>query len=118
MLDAAGVSFAIPKELLELYEVTNGLEYEWFKVLPIHDEKNVKRTWDSLEKANRSDSSRFNVDDGFLGTYLVFAEIGAGACAAFDRRDGTIWYEDEDELHQTDLDLAGFLEASLKEVDD
>jgi hypothetical protein len=116
-LDHAAVTLALPADLRALYEVANGLSYEWFKILPLYDDKHVKRTWDSLQKANSLDASKFDVDEELLRTFVIFSEIGGGEFAAIDRRDGAIWYVEGDELHQTDLDLARYIEACFNDVD-
>jgi hypothetical protein len=33
-----------------------------------------------------------------------------------DRSDGSIWYEEDGKLHQTDLDLAEFVDLSIREA--
>lgn len=103
---------------LEFYLLTNGLAYEWFRVLSIEDPSNIKRTWDSIQKANDLSKSKFELDEEFLNRFVVFAEIGAGKCAVFDKTDGSIWYEENDDLQRTDLDLETFLETCLKEVEE
>jgi hypothetical protein len=39
-----------------------------------------------------------------LGRFLVFAEIGAGHCAALEYGTGRIWYEDDRGFHETTLE--------------
>jgi SMI1/KNR4 family protein SUKH-1 len=107
----------IPLELLSLYEHTNGLACGWFNLLPIETPDNIKHTWDGILRANDPYKTKFvgrNTD--MLKRFLVFASIGAGECAVFDRADSTIWYEEEGNLHQTDLSLQEFIETCLKEV--
>lgn len=103
---------------LELYLITNGLSHGWFRILPIEDPSNIKDTWDSIQKANDADKSKFELDEDFLNRFVVFAEIGAGECAVFDRTDGSIWFEEDEELQKTDMDLAYFIETCLKEVEE
>ena len=110
-------SLQLPDELADFFRSSNGLSSEWFKVFPIYDKSDPKRTWDSLEAVNSSKSRFFGGDLEFMKRFLVFADIGGGRCAAFDRLDGTIWFE-EDELHQTNLSLEEFIETSLREVRD
>ena len=102
--------------LREFYGISNGLMLEWFKILPIENPDDIKRTWDSVTRANDPEHSRFGVDEQFLARFFVFADMGGNTCAAIDRQDGTIWYEENDELQQTDLSLADFIELSLKET--
>lgn len=103
-------------EFKDLYNATNGLTLDWFRVLPIRDESNIKRTWDSLEKANNSETSKFELTEEFLKRFVAFAEVGFKECALYDKSDGSIWYEEGNEFHKTDLSLEEFVELCLKEV--
>ena len=107
----------LPLPLRGLLSATNGIEAEIFRVLPIFDEVNPKSTWDSLERANSPNTSRFlDGDEELLAQFIVFADIGGGRCAAFGRDDGAIWFEGVDDLCQTDLELWEFVESSLVEL--
>ena len=106
----------VPEELIEFYEVTNGLSYGWFKVLPIEDKLNIKKTWDSIQKANELQKSKYlDGNDELFKRFLIFCVIGGGNVAMIDRNDFSIWYE-EDDLHQTDFSLFEFIETEFKEV--
>jgi hypothetical protein len=108
---------SLPEELRNLLKVINGLSLEWFRILPIKDIRDLKETWDDLERANDPKASKFlSRSPDLLNRFLIFAEIGGSKCAAFERTDDTIWYEGADEMVQTDLKLRGFLEISMKEV--
>ena len=48
--------------------------------------------------------------------FVVFAEIGTGTCAVYDKRDGTIWYEEDGQLNQTDLSFEEFIETCVIEA--
>jgi hypothetical protein len=107
----------LPRELEELYRITNGLTAGWFKLLPVEDPADIKRTWDGLRRANDPKSTRFlGRSSDLLDRFIVFADVGAGRAAAFDRDDGSIWYEEEGQLRQTNLSLAEFIDATLREV--
>ena len=108
----------LSKEFTEFYLSCNGLTHEWFRVLPIFDTENPKSTWDSIERANNASESKFQLDSDFLSRFSVFAEIGAGECAIFDKADGAIWYEENGDFHRTTLDLFEFIETCLREVDE
>lgn len=105
-------------EFQEFYSVANGIGKGWFKILPIYDVRNTKETWDSIQRANNHQTSRFAVDRDFLHEFVVFADIGGRGCAVYCKRDETIWYQEGDELNQTDLSLKDFVVASLKETRD
>jgi len=105
-------------EFIEFYQETNGLIFDWFEIFPLQDNQNIKRTWNSLERVNDSDSSVYlkGYPAEVRQRFLVFASIGGGGCAIIDRGDLSIWYEENDELHQTDLSLIDFIEAMCREV--
>lgn len=106
----------LPIPFIELYLFSNGLSHEWFRILPLEDAKNIKSTWDSIQKANNEDKSKFEVDHSFLDRFVIFAEIGSRECAVLEKSTGLIWYESEGQLHQTDLTLGAFIEACFKEI--
>lgn len=107
----------LPQDLWDFYARTNGLDSGWLKVLPLADATTIKRTWDSLQRANDpSKTAYFGGDEELLHRFLIFAALDAVRCAAFDRSDGTIWYEEDGELQQTDLNLSDFIELCLREV--
>ena len=104
------------EEFIDLYSATNGLSLGWFRVLPIQDSVRIKKTWDGLQRANDPKTSKYELDEEFLGRFVVFAETGPGECAVWDKTDGTIWYEEGEEYHQTNLSLKKFVELCLREV--
>jgi hypothetical protein len=109
----------LPPELEGLYRVTNGLSANAFKILPIEDPADTKRTWDGICRANDPRATRFLARSSeLLDRFIVFADIGVGRAAAIDRTEGSIWYEEEGQLKQTDLSLCDFVEASLREIAD
>lgn len=88
-------------------------------MLPIYDDADVRRTWDSVQRANDPRLTSFLAQDAeLLRRFLVFAGLNAGGCAVIDRADGSLWYEEQDELHQTSLTLPTFIETCLREVRD
>src|SRR3954462_1666112 len=107
----------LPEDLRSFYQVANGLRYEWFNFLPIELQTDIKDTWDGLKRANSKQTRKcWRGSDEDLRRFLVIAEIGGGHCACLDRSNGSIWFQDEEGLHQTDLTLAEFVETSLREV--
>jgi hypothetical protein len=105
----------LPRCLYQLYRTTNGLAAGTFCVLPIFDANAAKATWDSIERANTSGVTRFLGGDAeLLSMFLVFADIGGERCAAFGRADNRIWYESNGEMTQTNIELAEFVDASLR----
>ena len=121
--DSKSVELIIKKlglgdEFIDFYNATNGLTSGWFSMLPIRDDSNIKRTWDSLERANAPKASKFELTGDFLERFVAFAAVGLNECALYDKSDGSIWYEEDNEFHQTDLSLEEFVELCLKEVKD
>ena len=103
--------------LAEFYGITNGVEKDWFRIFPLEDLRNVKGTWDSLLRVNGTKTPYLRDHPELLERFLVVASISGGNCAVLDRTDGRLWYQDE-ELHQTDLDLLEFIRVELREVDE
>jgi len=117
LVDAEKAVGSLPTDLRNFYQATNGLSAEGLRVLPVETPSDIKRTWDGLRRANDQSKTKFlGADPSLLQRFLIFAVLTGNACAAFDRGDSSIWYEEGGELNQTDLDLAGFLEAALKEA--
>jgi len=108
----------LPKELENLYYLTNGAEGENFRILPLFRKDDPKKTWDSLERANDINSTKFRIGEDLLSRFLVFGEIGGLNCVMYDRHDQSIWYEDEEGYHKTDLSLKEFIEGLVSEEAD
>jgi hypothetical protein len=103
-------------DLREFYLLTNGLDKEWFQIFPLVDAANIKKTWESLSRANTlGETPYLRNHPELLERFLVFASISGGNCAVLDRTDQSIWFQ-EDGLHQTDFSLYEFIETELREV--
>lgn len=104
-------------DIFGLYSVTNGLSLDPVEVFPIEDPKDVRNTWRGVRRVNDpSTTSNLGGDQDLLKRFFVFAHIGGGCCAAIDREDGSLWYEEAGEFHQTTLSTAEFIDACLKEA--
>lgn len=109
----------LPDDLHSLYLLTNGLSYEWFEIIPIEDPSNIKHTWNGLAKANVPTPDNFFGQMPELTTrFLAFARLDAGRNAFFDRVGGSIWFEEDEEIHQTNLSLCDFVDVVIREVDE
>jgi hypothetical protein len=107
----------LPAALQEFYGTTNGLVAGSFIVLPLEDPTDIRRTWDSIQRANDPKATKFLAQSAeLLGRFIVFADIGVGQAAAFDRTDGSIWYEEDGKMRQTDLSLDAFVGTVLREI--
>jgi len=105
-----------PRELIELFHYCNGIELNWFKIFPIENKYNIKDTWDGILRANNRETTRLlNRDEGLLSQFLIFAILDGGRCAVIKNSDNSIWYEENNELHETDLNLPDFIETCLRE---
>jgi len=115
--EAEGAVGELPNDLRSLYKVTNGLRYEWFNFLPIERRTDITETWDGMKRANNKQTTKFfGGSKDLLDRFIIIAEIGAGYCACINRHDGSIWFQDTDRMHQTNLTLSEFLETTLREV--
>ena len=86
-------------------------------MLPIFDRSDVKRTWDSIQRANDFTKSKHEMETAsFFERFCVFAEIGAGDIAVYEKASGSIWIEEKEDLHKTSLSLLEFIERALREV--
>lgn len=105
-----------PRTLAELLRATNGLNVGSLKILPVEDDQDIKRTWDSVQRANDPKVTRFlGRSPELLKRFVVFADVGAGRAAAFDRLDSSIWHEDDGDLRQTNVTLEEFVDAFVRE---
>ena len=105
----------LPKDLNNLYKLTNGLEGETFKILSILNPKDPSNTWDSIERANQLDSSRFSINPEILNRFIIFSEIGSNYAGLIEKETHKIWFEDEEGWHETDLSITEFIEALIKD---
>ena len=101
--------------LFEFYKYTNGLNVRWLTIFPC---TNVPPT-PAVKLLDANDiylTSYLGGSEELLEIFVVFADIGDEAVAVIDRRDGTIWYEEDGELVQTDLSLQSFISTCLMEM--
>jgi len=84
------------------------------------DESRLKKTWNSISRANSPSHAPGAAREWpeLLSDFLVFASFAGPGFGAFDRNLWHIWYFEDDELHETDLDLAGFIRTVAREVRD
>ncbi len=116
-LSEVSSALRIPRRLQELYRACNGLELEWFRLLPLEDRGDITRTWDSIERANNHQTARFLGGDRILlDRFFVFAIMAVDSCACLERETGVIWYQAQEKLHETDFDLGEFVDSSLREA--
>lgn len=104
-----------PIELKALYMSSNGLIGETFIIFPIFDEQRPKITWDSLERENNLETSKFSLSTELQEKFLILGQLGEGLPILIERHDNSIWYEDENGYNRTTLSLKEFIELSLKE---
>ncbi len=106
----------LPEDLKRFYKVTNGFEYENFTIFPLLNKDNLKRTWDSLEKANAPKSTKFKIPaEDFLSKFLIFGSLEGMDMMLYDKEDSSLWYEDQEGYHKTNLTLIKFIEGMISE---
>lgn len=115
IISAEAAVGSLPNILKDFYKITNGFEFDSFRVLPVFDNKSIKSTWDSINRANSADDTKFSLNKELLNRFVIFAEIGALHCAFMDKNDETIWFEDDEDYNQTDLHLEEFITLALKD---
>ena len=95
----------MPSPLKELYLETNGICSDKLVILPFFDNSDTKRTWDSIERANNFEKSRFSVESDILRDFLIFGDIGAGYGLMIHKATEKLWYEDIDGWYEIDIPL-------------
>jgi len=106
-------------DLWGLYAASNGVTHGWLSVLPIEDSRDLRRTWDGLLRANDPAHTKFlDRNRNLLERFLVFAQLDGLNCAVIDRTDSSIWYQDDEGLHRTDMSIDEFVDACLREMSD
>lgn len=104
----------LPKDLKEVYCFTNGFFSDMVDLLPIFDKNNVKRTWDSIERAN-SDRTTFDFPIDWMKDFCIFARFNATFAMAFNKLDHTLWLEYPDgTLHEKQTSLRDFILVGLE----
>ena len=108
----------LPKDLEELLACSNGLVCRSFRVFSALDGRHIKKTWESLQRANDNTPGTILKDSNLTDRFLVFADIGNGA-ALLDKTDGTIWYTEakDEDIRQTSLLFREFIETMLENAD-
>ena len=108
---------AFPKQLKQLYVASNGIDLEWFKIYPVENRRDIKRTWNSISRANNPEKSKYlHGETEFLSRFLIFAELSGPDFAVIDRNDSSLWYSKDEKLNQLDIDLFSFIETVVEEV--
>jgi|GEM_PF-6975258 len=119
LIDPAKMALRLPQILCDIYAVSNGLQHEWFRIPPLHDPNRTKQTWDSIQRQNDPEHSKFlSGASDFLTEFLLLAELGGSDFAVFKRDDRSIWFSQGQALHKTNLDLLDFIRTTLREVDE
>lgn len=102
----------LPEDLKQLYTVTNGFFSVYIDVLPILDRNNIKRTWDSIEKANSS-NTKFLVSSELLEHFCIFAQVRSNVAQAllFSKDMYDYFYQDmnDNKVKPADMSLQKLL---------
>jgi hypothetical protein len=118
LAEAESVVGELPKDLAELLACSNGLVVRSFRVFSALDRRYIKKTWESLQRANERTPRTILKDSNLSDRFLVFADIGNGA-ALFDKNDGTIWYTETDDaqIWRTNLSFREFIETMIENAE-
>ena len=104
----------------------NGLGAEGISIFPVHDERDSRKTWDSIVRNYRVSWSEWKSNFGDFGRsfehLLPFAEYGTGDYYCFDysrlRDDGEVpvvhWSHDTGEIEDRAQTFAEFLEKLIQ----
>lgn len=104
------------REISELYSVCNGLSLKWLTILPISD--GTATAFTSIQLANQTESSPYLSGSAeLLDRFLIFADIGNGACAAIDRIDSSIWYQDGEDFRHAPITILEFLRTCVRDLE-
>ncbi len=119
LMENAFNNLNMPDSLCKFYRISNGITHEWFRIPPISDPNNIKNTWNSIQRLNDPETSKYlSGETDFLKRFLLFAELSGPDFGVFDRNDGSIWYSEKESIHDTDLGLLEFIAIGLREVDE
>ena len=119
MIDQAKDALQLPQVICDFYAVCNGLQHGWFRVPPLFNPDRVKLTWDSIQRANDPQKSKYlRGQNDFLKDFLVCATLSGADYAVLKRADNTIWFSMGNELNQTDLTFIELIATCLREVDE
>jgi hypothetical protein len=106
----------LPEDLKRLYMFTNGFFSPTLDVLPIFDGSNVKKTWDSINKAN-SKKTKFVIQNELFDRFCIFGATSSTVSQAllFDKKDFKFYYQDicDDEIKQTNLNFRDLILINL-----
>lgn len=84
----AETGFRFPLSYRDWLLSRNGLGIEAIRVFPVFDERDPRKTWDSIVRANKGAKSYwaevFAEDDRSFDDLLAFAEFGTGDYYCFD----------------------------------
>lgn len=103
------------QDISEFYKICNGISWDGGRVLPLFDNDNSKKTWDSLQRANDFNLGKNVHDELFLMQYYIIGEFAAGGFFAVDKKKLSFWFEEEGFLHETDAEMKDFLELVIRD---
>ncbi len=110
---------SFPTDLLVLYLCTNGLSKDAFVIFSIADDSDPKRTWNSVQRANRQGQTEVLVgyETDVTSRFLVIGQVAYERGALVERSTGALWFEDDEKLVHTNHSLEPFIDACLRDID-
>ena len=104
----------LPIDLRNMYEFTNGFVSPNLEVLPILDKENIKKTWNSLENMQQSETKGFAFQHNNINDFLVIGRLSPPNYAiAYNKKSRKWCFETENEVISTELNLRNFIAICL-----
>lgn len=105
----------MPNDLKALYIFSNGFSSSNLEILSIFDKTNQKKTWDSINKAEKSLDKGFAYHHDHMENFCVFGRLAPPNYAvAYKRDNGSFCFESEAAIIETDFNLRDFLAICLQ----
>lgn len=105
----------LPKDLIMFYEETNGILGESFKILPFYDQKYPKKTWDSIERANNLETTKFLINSKVLKDFIIIGNLTGLSALMVSKKDQSLWFEEKDEFSKLKIGFSLLLDKLIEE---
>jgi hypothetical protein len=105
----------LPDDLISFYGKTNGILGESFKILPFYDPQDPKKTWDSIERANNLEATKFLIDSELLKDFIIIGTLTGLHVLMISKKDHSLWVEDSEEFSKLKIDFYSLLDKLIDE---
>lgn len=106
---------SLPEDIGTFYSKTNGILGESFKILPFYDRAYPKKTWDSIERANNLEATKFLISPEILKDFIIIGNLTGLSSLMVSKKDQSLWFEDKDEFNKLKIDFNLLLDKLLEE---